>query len=67
MGVGIAPNSAHMGLRTTSSSAHLSSRPTNLTVWTETRATKVVLEDKRAIGVDLSDGRRGNDFAFNQI
>ncbi|KIN05240.1 GMC oxidoreductase [Oidiodendron maius Zn] len=57
IGIGISPNSAHAGLRTTSASAHLSSPLTNLTVWTKTRVIRVVLDGKKAVAVDLADGR----------
>jgi choline dehydrogenase-like flavoprotein len=51
--------SSGCGLRTTSASAYLSAKPENLTVWTGVPVTKVLLEGKRAVGVEAADGRQG--------
>jgi choline dehydrogenase-like flavoprotein len=52
--------SSHGGLRTTSASAYLAARkPHNLTIWTESSVARVILDGKRAIGVETADSRKG--------
>ncbi|KAH8807712.1 glucose-methanol-choline oxidoreductase [Xylogone sp. PMI_703] len=58
VGVGLDFLSVKDGLRTTSSSAHLRSATDNLTVWTNTQVTKIVLDGKKAVGVETLDGRK---------
>ncbi|KAK9482111.1 GMC oxidoreductase [Lipomyces starkeyi] len=58
IGIGIVPSSFAKGYRTTSLSANLSTIPENLTIWTESKAIRVLFDGKRAIGVQLQDGRQ---------
>ncbi|KAI9802777.1 MAG: hypothetical protein M1833_001376 [Piccolia ochrophora] len=44
--------------RVTSASAHLTNKPANLTIWTSTRAVRVLLNGKRTVGVELEGGKK---------
>ncbi|KAF8859468.1 glucose-methanol-choline oxidoreductase [Acephala macrosclerotiorum] len=57
LGLGMSPICAQDGLRTTSASAFLKTIPENLEIWTDTLVAKVLFEGKRAVGVQLLDGR----------
>jgi len=57
IGIGICASTAQKGRRTTSALAYLEDRPANLTIVTDSVASKVLFEGKRAIGV-LAGGRR---------
>ena len=46
------------GCRTTSESIMKGNAPKNLTIATEAKATKVLIENKKAVGVELKDGRK---------
>jgi hypothetical protein len=59
MGVSGAQLSYAKGLRSTSEKAFLENRPPNLTVWTNTRVSKIIFEDKIAIGLETIDGKQG--------
>jgi hypothetical protein len=59
MGVSIGPMASGADGRTTSATAFLEKLPANLTVLTDARVIKVLIEDKRAIGVEIVDGRNG--------
>lgn len=54
------------GLRTTSSSAFLNlSELPNLTVWTNSRVIKILLDEKRTVGVETLDGRTGESILYS--
>lgn len=61
IGMASVTTTIHEGWRVTSASAYLSDPPSNLVIWTNTTATKVLLDTNgskpRAIGVLLADGR----------
>lgn len=58
IGYGFSAVTLESGSRSTSGSALRSSiRPPNLTVWTEARASKIIFSGKKAIGVQIADGR----------
>jgi choline dehydrogenase-like flavoprotein len=59
IGVGITPNFASGGLRTTSASASLKDVPPNLHIWTDATVSKVIFEGTDAVGVETVDGRKG--------
>jgi GMC oxidoreductase len=61
MGIGIAPTTVANGYRTTSASANLKDIPNNLQIWTEATVKRVIVEDTRVVGVEMIDGRKGND------
>jgi choline dehydrogenase-like flavoprotein len=57
IGWSICPSAANKGMRTTGATAYLKDPPTNLTIITDSVATKVILEGKRAVGV-VSGGKK---------
>ncbi|RFU30761.1 hypothetical protein B7463_g5582, partial [Scytalidium lignicola] len=61
MGVGLDFLATKAGLRTTSASAHIhSEKPDNLIIWTNAQVAKIVLEDKKAVGIETTDGRKAS-------
>lgn len=59
MGVSSAQLSYSKGVRSTSEQAFLDDRPSNLTVWINTRVSKIIFEDKKAVGLETVDGKKG--------
>ncbi|KIX09119.1 uncharacterized protein Z518_00197 [Rhinocladiella mackenziei CBS 650.93] len=63
VGIGVLSVTSYQGRRTTSASAYLSNPPSNLEIWTDSKVTKVLMDDAhssgkpKAIGVLLADGR----------
>lgn len=57
--MGIFPSTYFEGKRITSATAHLPNAPENLVVLTESTVTRVIFDGKRAVGVELENGRRG--------
>ncbi|RFU28667.1 hypothetical protein B7463_g7687, partial [Scytalidium lignicola] len=58
IGVGVDFLTVKNGLRTTSASANLQSTPDNLTIWTNSPVAKVVLDGKKAVGIETLSGRK---------
>ena len=54
------PSFAAGGLRTTSASANLRDKPNNLHIWTEATVRKIISVDEHAVGVETTEGRKGN-------
>ncbi len=54
IGVSVCQLSAHNGKRVTASEAYLTSNPPNLTIVTETTITKVLIQAKKAVGVEAN-------------
>jgi len=59
IGVSVCQQVIHDGKRVTASGAYLASSPPNLTVMTEASITKVLFQDKKAVGVQ-ADGKKSS-------
>jgi choline dehydrogenase-like flavoprotein len=59
MGISIVPLSSGNGQRYSSEKAFLESRPHNLTIWTYSRVSRVLFEEKTAVGIETVDGKKG--------
>ncbi len=59
IGLGILPSTYYKGHRTTSESVTSALAVQNLHIWTDAKATKIIFEGKRAVGILLQDGRKG--------
>jgi choline dehydrogenase-like flavoprotein len=55
LGVGVAPNTSYKGYRRTAASAFLQDPPSNLKIIINSPVTKILIEDKRAVGVVADD------------
>lgn len=58
IGIGIAPATSFNGYRSTSEFLAKGRVPENLIIATDAQAVKILLEGKKAIGVQLKDGRK---------
>lgn len=57
LGVGVTPATAHRHRRITAATAYLWNPPPNLTILTNATVSKVLMKDKRAVGVEV-DGKK---------
>ncbi len=55
LGIAVCQQSTMNGRRVTASGAFLSTRPSNLIVMTDTAVTRVLVQDKKAIGVAVGE------------
>lgn len=62
--MGASLSSAVKGLRTTAAN-FLKKKPDNLTVRTHVYVTKIIMEGKKAIGVETADAEKGTPSAFS--
>ena len=58
LGMGVSPSTASNGTRVTAASAFLEPKPENLTIKINTPIARVLLEGKRAVGVEAINGER---------
>lgn len=58
LGMASVPSTAKDGLRVTAAKAYLENAPTNLTILTEKQVVKIILEGKRAVGVQVASGEK---------
>ena len=57
LGISVCQLSAHEGKRVTASGAYLTSSAPNLTITTDTAVTKIIIEDGKAVGVEVDERR----------
>lgn len=62
--MGASLSSAMKGLRTTAAT-FLKDRPDNLTVRTEVYVNKVIMEGKKAIGIETANGEKSTHFIIS--
>lgn len=58
LGMGVSPHTLHKGRRVTAASAYLAEVPSNLTILTDHCVTRVIMEGKKAIGVETMASKR---------
>jgi choline dehydrogenase-like flavoprotein len=58
IGFGVPPATTHEGLRVTAASAFLSGKFHNLEILTDSKVDCILFDDKKAIGVELSNGKK---------
>lgn len=63
LGISVCQLSAHEGKRVTASGAYLTSKAPNLTITTDTAVTKIIIEDGKAVGVEV-DERRSSSTSY---
>jgi choline dehydrogenase-like flavoprotein len=68
MGISVVPLTSGDGQRYSSEKAFLQSQPHNLTIWTYSQVSRVLFEDKTAVGIETVDGKKGwSSFLFTYL
>ena len=60
LGISVCQLSAHEGKRVTASGAYLTSNAPNLTITTDTAVTKIIIDDGKAVGVEVDERRNSS-------
>jgi len=62
IGISVCQQGIHNGKRVTASGAYLASSPPNLTIMTEASITKILFQEKKAVGVEAEGKKSSSTF-----